>query len=395
MKKQKLVLLGVLLIVFLADAQQKKTKENVVAGFKAHNEIITVNVTKQYPKKEFKLKDFADIEYIPLETTDEFLCSPASPDYMDESIILILNRKEGEILIYNRQGKALKKIKRLGQGGEEYSKLNDITYDKQRKEIYVNDRQLQKVFVYDLNGKYLRSFHHQKGIMYIKIENFDKDMLICYSASHSEGHPFLVISKQNGAKVRDLIIPYKQRVDMDYRYPLEGGGVQSISTPIYPIVRDGKNILLNEISSDTIYRLDSNFKLVPVFAQVPSNQQSQSNPIFLFSHIGTDKYQLMFTIKKEFDRKTNKGFPRIPLMYDKQKKEIYEATFYDDDPNDSYSIISGEFEIGSGERGAIIPIRPYRLIEKYKSGKLTGKLKEIVSKIKDDDNPVLMVIKFR
>jgi hypothetical protein len=30
----------------------------------------------------------------------------------------------------------------------------------------------------------------------------------------------------------------------------------------------------------------------------------------------------MYTIKKEFDRKTNKGFPRIALMYDKQKKKF-------------------------------------------------------------------------
>lgn len=35
---------------------------------------ITVDVTASYPLKELILQDFVDVEYIPLETTDEFLC---------------------------------------------------------------------------------------------------------------------------------------------------------------------------------------------------------------------------------------------------------------------------------------------------------------------------------
>ena len=37
-------------------------------------DIITVDVTANYPHKELILQDFMDVEYIPLETTDEFLC---------------------------------------------------------------------------------------------------------------------------------------------------------------------------------------------------------------------------------------------------------------------------------------------------------------------------------
>ena len=38
------------------------------------NEVSTVDVTTKYPYKELILQDFMDVEYIPLETTDEFLC---------------------------------------------------------------------------------------------------------------------------------------------------------------------------------------------------------------------------------------------------------------------------------------------------------------------------------
>ena len=38
------------------------------------NELITVDVTVSYPKKELILQDFMDVEYIPLETKDDFIC---------------------------------------------------------------------------------------------------------------------------------------------------------------------------------------------------------------------------------------------------------------------------------------------------------------------------------
>ena len=38
---------------------------------------ITVNVNENYPEKEIVLQDFMDVEYIPLETTDEFITQGA------------------------------------------------------------------------------------------------------------------------------------------------------------------------------------------------------------------------------------------------------------------------------------------------------------------------------
>ena len=40
--------------------------------------LITVDVSKSYPKKELILQDLFDIEYVPLETTDEFVTAGMS-----------------------------------------------------------------------------------------------------------------------------------------------------------------------------------------------------------------------------------------------------------------------------------------------------------------------------
>ena len=36
-------------------------------------ELVTINVETDYPEKELILQDFVDVEYIPLETNDEFI----------------------------------------------------------------------------------------------------------------------------------------------------------------------------------------------------------------------------------------------------------------------------------------------------------------------------------
>ena len=85
------------------------------------NELSTVDVTAKYPYKELILQDFMDVEYIPLETTDEFLCM-GSLWGVGKNIIIATNfNNDGNIFIFDRKGKALKRINRKGQGNEEYS----------------------------------------------------------------------------------------------------------------------------------------------------------------------------------------------------------------------------------------------------------------------------------
>ena len=42
-------------------------------GKNSTDDLVIVDVTKSYPKKELILQDFADVEYVLLETTDEFV----------------------------------------------------------------------------------------------------------------------------------------------------------------------------------------------------------------------------------------------------------------------------------------------------------------------------------
>ena len=83
---------------------------------------ITVDVTKSSysPKKELILQDFMDVEYIPLETNDEFINQGAVEAIGKKYIIVKNYGRDGDIFVYDRNGKAIRKINRKGQGGEEY-----------------------------------------------------------------------------------------------------------------------------------------------------------------------------------------------------------------------------------------------------------------------------------
>ena len=88
---------------------------------KQNDGFITVDVTKSsYPKKELVLQDFMDVEYIPLETNDEFV-NQGCVQAVGEKYIIVTNYvNDGNIFVYDRSGKAIRKINRKGQGGEEY-----------------------------------------------------------------------------------------------------------------------------------------------------------------------------------------------------------------------------------------------------------------------------------
>ena len=92
--------------------------------------LIRVDVSKSYPKKELILQDLFDIEYVPLETTDEML-TEGHIQYISDNYMIFKNlgRMAGEIFIFDRQGKAVRKINRLGQSGEEYLNILGIDYD--------------------------------------------------------------------------------------------------------------------------------------------------------------------------------------------------------------------------------------------------------------------------
>ena len=128
------------------------------------DDFITVDVTKNYSsKKELIIQDFMDVEYIALETNDDFLCQGLVDDIGENFIIVRNNIPDGDIFIYDRNGKAIRKINRTGQGPGEYSRYSiygGIVLDEENNEMFLNTSSSGSILVYDLSGDFKRSFKH-------------------------------------------------------------------------------------------------------------------------------------------------------------------------------------------------------------------------------------------
>ena len=46
--------------------------------------------------------------------------------------------------------------------------------------MFVNSASNKKIFVYDLQGNFKRSFQHAEGAQYLDVFDYDADNLICY-----------------------------------------------------------------------------------------------------------------------------------------------------------------------------------------------------------------------
>jgi len=72
------------------------------SGKQPANDFLTVDITANYPKKELILQDFLDVEYIPLETNEEFITS-ASMQAIGKNLIILRNKnRTRRIYIYLR-----------------------------------------------------------------------------------------------------------------------------------------------------------------------------------------------------------------------------------------------------------------------------------------------------
>lgn len=381
------IVMSLFLMIGLLGCVEKEEKTNV----------ITVDVTTTYPKKELVLQDFMDVEYIPLETNDEFI-TQGSVMAIGEKYILVKNwSHDGNIFVFDRKtGKGIRKINRKGQGDGEYSLINGIILDEDNNEMFVNCASTKKIYVYDLSGNFKRDFKHVEGGEYLEVFNYDKNNLICYDMSlyYKEGQPreenrsyHLIISKQDGSVTQKIYIPF----DVIKTPVVQKGGAVAM-TSIRSIIPYREEWLLVETSSDTVYNyVPEKNQLSPFLIKSPTRDLE----ILLTMGVVTDRYYFMHTVKKDFDFTTGRGFFITDLMYDKQENAVFEANVLNGDFVEKQNVDMLSYPMNDDEIVAIQPLAANKIVDAYKNDGLKGKLKEIAAGLDEESNPVIILVKNR
>ena len=360
--------------------------------------LITVDVNDSYStKKELVLQDFMDVEYIPLETNDEFI-NRACVQAVGEKYIIVTNfYDDGNIFVYGRNGKAIRKINRKGQGGEEYVSMRSVSLDEENEEIFVNDFHAKKIRVYDLEGNFKRSLNQrsEKSSFYVEMLDYDKDNLICYDKFNFEV-PFLLVSKQDGSITKEITVPYKEKQLFHIVERLYDKGETRAAGPgpYNSIIPFNGNWILFEASADTVYTLMPDYSLRPLIARTPPIHTMDPG-VFVVLRLISDRYYFMETVKNVWDFGNDSGFPRTFFMYDRQDKSFYEYTVYNGDYSTSKEFYMNDLRHVNQEIESWRRIEAYQLVEANEKGELKGQLKEIAATLDEEANPVIMLIKHK
>lgn len=365
------------------------------------NELIIVDVTKNYPEKELIIQDFMDVEYIPLEANDEFV-TQGKVVAIGEEVLLITNwGNDGYLFVFDRKtGKGLKKINRKGQGGEEYVGITEVVMDEANNEMFVVPYAGSKISVYDLYGNFKRSFKAADTDSHINTFNYDRENLISYVPDNSLENPsntihpyYIIFSKQDGSITRKISIPFNE-----IKNPVARDGeawAAPIPTAVYQLIPDHASWVLMDTSSDTMYHYspDAN-TTIPFIVRTPSIHTMEPPELFLIPSVFTDRYYFMSVLKAEFDFVKGRGFPSSGLMYDRLENTFFIPKIYNGDYTSKREVdmtsrpLDQEFVIGHS-------LQAHELVEAYGRGQLKGKLKEIAAKLDEESNPVIMLVRHK
>ena len=360
-----------------------------------------IDASKNYPEKEIILTDIADISYLRINSdSDDYLYS-GSIRSITKNTIVIYDRSSGSVLFFSKEGNPKSRFNRRGNGPEEYYDAVHIIYDEITDDVFVSDMRKDFIQVYSSTGEYKRKIT-LAGTRVGTIFSIDEQLLFVYN-SHAEtmknmgrldrahfsteykDSPFLLVSKTDGA-----IVDYMQ-------LPQKGIALQAASangtSGIIPtrVIKCASGLLLCNPETDTVFLYDKNKSLNPVICKTPL-VDALDPMVILNNCVDVGRYQFMELITLVIE---DMEFPIKYYVRDKKAGEIFRQKLLLPDYKGKEFVI-GPFRSNINyENGTYFELDLLELKQAYKENKLSGKLKELVATLKDDDNNVFVMVQFK
>lgn len=367
-----------------------------------------INLSGDYPTRRVDLKEIADVEYVALETTDSSLLTSMCADFsISEKYIITSDMYTGDIFFFTRSGEFIRKINMSGNGPGEYINLQQLAVDLETEECFVYDLHRKKVFIYSFEGEYKRSIPWMIANLY-PWYNYNEDYLIGYhnSFSHkllrcSDTHPFYVMSKKDGKLIPlNLKVPdgisstltiIKEKLNNGDIY------VSQPSLPIHPLLMNGDEALIAEFSLDTLYSFKEE-RLTPIAVKIPS-ARSTTPPTIIVPELYTDSFLLFRVVSMYYDKSNHyKSYEDSDiLIWNRKMNQVEKWEIYNSDMDATMSRYPVTIrEAFSDKNMGLLFYTAETLITLNNEGKLKGKLKDVASKLQDEeDNKILLIAKYK
>lgn len=364
------------------------------------SELLVADKNVDCPKQEIYLEDIADVDYIPLVTTDSILVNDYPPESVTPEGIAVRGGQPGELLLLDPTGqKLVGRVCRCGQGPEEYTVIDRCVVDWQRCEVYIADYTHLKA--YDFAGNYLRTLLTKEEIPMLDIRNLNADQLLC--ARERENcetpyRPYFTLSKADG-RVDTLTSIELPRFIASNRTVLSNDGRSYNAHAFLPLlVGCADRMWLTALALDTIFQINPDRSLLPVMAPLRAPTRDEEAPLLHFRGIN-DRYVWLSWVRRNVTVQLEhmEAGMREDLkiyMYDRKAQTWCEPAYRcrawsGFEPR---YIFTDPLPYGYG----LVMLNAMDLVEAYQNDELADeRLREIASTLREDDNPVLMRLKFK
>ena len=373
-----------------------------------------IDVTKNYPEKEFFLNAIADVSYLYLNSDVDDYLYKGSINYITKNTVVVVDKSSNSILFFSKDGTPKSRFNRRGQGPEEYIRISDVIFDETADEVFVSSRE-NVIQVYSSTGMYKRKITlPQETLIIDNLIDFDDRSLFFLDINFISIRD-LAIMRGDNLPSEDYVIPFYRisKTDgkvLDY---VELPGTNLLLGTMYDgrwlrserrySVKSPEGVILWNAETDTVFLYRGDKSLTPAIYQTPP--AASLNPVEYLSHcIDRGQYQFIqvtvlrvgvvpyFFPAKYYmrNKKTGEIFRYKFLLADYQGKEFIMNPLRPNangrTSNDGFTYDDGYcFELDLSE-----------LKQAYRDNKLSGKLKDLVATLnEDEDNNVFMLVEFK
>ena len=300
-------------------------------------------------------------------------------------------------------------IAKKGQGPGEYPFVTYGIVDWKKEEVFVHLFSQNLISVYSFSGDLKRQFKFEEKVVQHDFVDGGACYLVMFKEKPGENkegkvappyHPIVRMSKVDG-RVDSLSYQQDYYTSMHLQMALADGTPYKVMVPSTSLKNLNGDVYVNEVSSDTVYRMVGE-ALEPVITRTPSVKEDKENKCFLMMYGLTPRHyflrrQMQRLVYDETNQKwdyewMDKGSGW--LLYDIKTGEAFTPKFSNTDWQSDVSYKYLTFG-GKDANTAYLRIEAFDLIEALEAGELSGELKTIAEGLKEDDNPVLMVVKFK
>jgi hypothetical protein len=360
-------------------------------------DIIEIDILKTYPKIRAIKPDMVDMEFVPLETGKDVLVEydKAYIHYVSEKYMIVIVYGRWEMFVFDRSGKIVTLISRKGRGPGEYTGMIDVVFDERNEELFVFDNiGTGRIVVYSLTGEYRRTLKYSADLELTQAYEFDEETMLVYDTkglykNNYSVKPYMFMSKKDGkiTSTVNIHLPMRYSTKVYDQFTDSSGQLLTYSSSLaFPYRRQfGQDFVISDISADTIYRLTQNRDLIPLMVRKPSVHSTDPHLICTSEFI-TDKYIFLYITTLDYASiQKEKAPPATTLMYEFETGKITTV---------EHIHFGNDLKILQKNMDAHL-LDVTVLKNAYENNKLKGELKQLVATLGDEDNPVVMIMKYK